>query len=1040
MNFSRRWQKVKDILYAALEMGVAERTAFLDEKCDGDHELRREVESLLAAHGAAERLESPAIEMIAADVSDEATNGIAGKLLGHYEVIEKLGAGGMGEIYSARDTLLGRKVALKLLPFYFTQDTERVRRFQQEARAASALNHPNILTIYEIRQVDSTHYIATELINGETLRDRISRGPLKITEALDVGIQVAGALAAAHEAGIAHRDIKPENIMLRRDRIVKVLDFGLAKLTEKPATDAEASTMVHTDEGIVMGTAQYMSPEQARGLSVDARTDIWSLGCVLYEMLTGRAAFAAPTTGDVIVSILEREPPPLNRYAENVPAELDWLIKKTLRKDSDERYQTTRELLSDLRSIRQRLEFESELERSVSPENDTTIAARRSGEQVVEGTAEQPISHPTSSAEYIVTGMRNHKGWTGLVMAAILTVAGVVLFYNWSRGEVLTDKDTILLTDFVNTTGDSDFDGTLKQALAVQLGQSPFLNIFPDQRVRESLRYMERSPDERVTKEIGREICQREGLKALLTGSIASLGNNYVITLEALNGQSGDTLVSEQVEAASKEQVLGKLGEAATRLRGKLGESLSSIQKFDAPIQQATTSSLEAFKAYVIGQELSRIGKFAEAIPHLKRAIELDPNFAMAYTAAAVMYSNLADSAATEYATKGFELRDRVTERERLRISEFYYSIVTDEQEKQLEVLELSNRTYPRSAATLNNLVLAYALRGQYEKGVEKATEALRVDPNLAVVYGNLGWNYMALGRYEEAKATFEQAYARNLHWLRIHSNHYLVAFGQGDEAEMQRQLEWASGKPFEYVFLEMKGWGEMAKGRSRQSAETMRRSAEYAQNQGLKSEAGRIHSILASWHALLGDCRQSRAETAASLAAVKAIDPETTAALAPALCGDSEHAQTLLNNLERRWPLSTQVNAMWGPLSRAVVETNKGNGTEAVRLLQKVSSYDMGWSVGYWATYIRAQAHLRQGNSSVAMAEFQKIIDRPGVWPAAVHVPLAHLGLARAAALAGDTSKSRKAYQDFFALWKDADPDIPILVEAKKEYQKLAE
>ena len=1042
MNASERWQKVKDILYAALEMDAAGRSGFLDAKCGSDQEMRREIESLIAAHESSESLESPAVEALASVVSGGQSDGLIGTSLGHYEVVDKIGTGGMGEVYLAQDTSLGRKVALKLLPSYFTQDSERLRRFQQEARAASALNHPNILTIYEIRQIDSTNYIATEFIEGETLRERIGRGPLQIADALDVGIQVAGALAAAHEAGIVHRDIKPENIMLRRDRIVKVLDFGLAKLTEKPTTDPDASTVVHTDEGIVMGTAQYMSPEQARGLKVDGRTDIWSLGCVLYEMLAGRAPFTGPTSGDVIVSILEREPPPLSVYTDGLPPELDWLVKKALRKDIDERYQTAKELLSDLRALRQRIEFESELERSTAPERETTIAARTSGEQIVERTVEQPYAHPTSSAEYIVTGIRNHKGWTGFVVAAVLIVTGLVLFYNWNRAEVLTEKDTILLTEFVNTTGDPVFDGTLKQALAVQLGQSPFLNIFPEQRVRQSLRYMERPPDERVTKEIGREICQREGLKALLTGSIANLGNNYVITLEALNGQTGDSLVSEQVEAESKEQVIGKLGEAATRLREKLGESLSSIQKFDAPIHQATTSSLEALKAYVLGQELNRSGKSAEAIPHFKRAIEIDPNFAMAYVGVAVNYSNEMDPSnfAAQYATKAFELRDRVTERERFRISEFYYNLVTDEFDKRLELLELSNRTYPGSAATLNNLVLAYSQLGQYEKAVELAIEGLRIDPNVAVLYGNLGWNYMALRRYDEAEATFEQGYARNLHYYHTHINHYLTAFGQGDKTEMHRQLEWASGKPIEYAFLEFKSWVEMFEGRSRQSSDTARGAAESAQAQGLNSDAGRILANLAAWHALNGNCRQSRVETTNTLAAMAGRDPEPRALLGPALCGDVARTQSLIDALVRRWPSGAEVNDIWTPVSRAAVEINRGNSAEAIRQLQKARRFEMGWVAGFWPTYLRGQAYLRQGSAAEAMAEFQKIIDRRGVWPAAVHFPLAHLGLARAAALAGDREKSRKAYQDFFALWKDADPDIPILLEAKKEYERSVE
>jgi tetratricopeptide (TPR) repeat protein len=486
--------------------------------------------------------------------------------------------------------------------------------------------------------------------------------------------------------------------------------------------------------------------------------------------------------------------------------------------------------------------------------------------------------------------------------------------------------------------------------------------------------------------------------------------------------------------------VIGKLGEAATRLRGKLGESLSSIQKFDAPIQQATTSSLDAFKAYAMGQELSRKADFPASIAQFKRAVEIDPNFAMAYAALAINSWNLADPGgmAAEYAKKAFELRDRVTERERFRISEFYYNLVTGELDKRIEVLELSNRTYPGSVGTLNNLVLANAEIGKYEENIKLGTEALRIDPNVAVIYGNLGWNYMALGRYDEAKATFEQAYARNFHWHPIHFTHYLVAFGQGDKEEMQKQLEWAKGKPIEYTLWEMKSWTEMFEGRVRQSSETAHRAAESANAQGLKNDAARILSNLAAWHALLGDCKTSRAVTTETLATEKGVDPEMRAVLGPSLCGDSAQTKSISDQLVKRWPLSTEINLNWAPVSRAALETNKGNPAEAVRLLQKANPYEMGWLAGFWPTYIRAQAYLRQGSAAEAMNEFQNIIDRRGVWPAAVHYPLAHLGFARAAALAGDSAKSRKAYEDFFTLWKDADADIPILLEARREYDKL--
>jgi serine/threonine protein kinase/Flp pilus assembly protein TadD len=841
MKPSERWQEVKEILYPALEMEAGERVSFLDQKCGDDGELRREIESLLRAHNnAAERFESPAVELMAPVVSNERADGMVGSSLGHYEIVEKLGAGGMGEVYLAHDGRLDRKVALKILPVFFTQDPDRLRRFQQEARAASALNHPNILTVHEIGNIDSVNYIATEFVDGETLRDRMNRTPLKISEALDVTTQVTSALATAHEAGIIHRDIKPENVMLRRDGIVKVLDFGLAKLASRPNIDLEASTMVNTGEGIVMGTAQYMSPEQARAIAVDARTDIWSLGCVLYEMLARRSPFDAPTAGDVVVSVLEREPSPVTRFAPEIPSELDWIVKKALRKERDERYQTGKELLSDLRSLRHRLDFEAEVERTASPDlRITGVTAQQSDQQPATETIKQPIAPPTSSAEYLIIGIRRHKTVAFVVLAALLISSASAAFFFFNREPALTEKDDILLADITNTTGDSVFDGTLKQALAVQLGQSPFLNIFPEDRVRETLRYMGRSPDERVTREIAREICQREGLTALLVGSIASLGSHYVITLETLNSQTGDALAREQVEAESKEQVISKLGEAATKLREKLGESLASIRRFDTPLAQATTSSLEALKAYTLGRDLGRKGKYIEAVLFLKRAAELDPNFAAAYASLALMHTNSGeDHLAAGDAERAFELRGRTSEREKFFISNMYYTLTTQEIDKSTEGLELWKQTYPRDAVPRNNLSRNYALMGQYDKAVEEAGEAIRLEPNRANSYTSLAVSFLCLNRFDEARAIFEQAVEKKLDPYYLHAGFYPLAFVQGDEATMQRQVDWAKGNPFEGVFFSAQAHAAAFSGQRRKSQELFRRSAEINDQYGLKESA----------------------------------------------------------------------------------------------------------------------------------------------------------------------------------------------------------
>ncbi|HVS83126.1 MAG TPA: protein kinase, partial [Pyrinomonadaceae bacterium] len=608
-----------------------------------------------------------------------------GTRLGRYDIRSKIGEGGMGEVYLAQDTKLDRKVALKILPAEVAADRNRMSRFVQEAKAASALNHPNIITIYEIEQIDSVNFIATEFVDGETLRERMRSAPMSFAEVLDVAIQTASALSAAHAAGIVHRDIKPENVMLRRDGIVKVLDFGLAKLTADQSgtvdTQVPTKALFWTDPGKVVGTVIYMSPEQARGIPVDARTDIFSFGVVLYEMIAGCLPFTGSSTSDVMASILsEKNAQPLARYSREVPAELERIVGKALRKDREERYQIIKDLALDLKSLKQRLEFEVERERSVSPDLISAARLTTSGRHSKFDRTENPVirtdeiaaAPTTSGVASVFSKIKRHK-LAAAVTLAILTVTAVGFFVFRSRAPALTEKDTILLTDFDNKTGDAVFDGTLKQALAVHLRQSPFLNLFADDRVRETLRLMNRAPDERVTPTIGREICQRQGLKAMLTSSIASLGRNYVINLEAVNAQTGEVLASEQSEAEGKEKVLRSLGEAATRLREKLGESLSSIQKFS--LEQVTTSSLEALKAYSLGAEQNVKGKYFESISSLKHAIELDPNFASAYSLLAGNYTGTNQPGlAAEAARKAFELRERVSEREKLLIADQYYS------------------------------------------------------------------------------------------------------------------------------------------------------------------------------------------------------------------------------------------------------------------------------------------------------------------------------------------------------------------------------
>jgi len=967
----------------------------------------------------------------------------------HYRIVEKLGAGGMGEVYLAEDMKLGRKVAIKILSEEYTTNRDRLHRFEQEACAASALNHPNILTIHEVGNDEGRHYIATEYIDGVTLRRKIGGAQIEAREILDIAVQVASALEEAHAAGIIHRDIKPDNIMVRRNGYVKVLDFGLAKLTEtsteREPSDGEASTrvLVQTDAGVVMGTSHYMSPEQARGKPVDARSDIWSLGVVIYEMVAGRTPFEGETSTDVIVAITQKEPAPLLRFAPNLPAELDWIVTKALRKDREERYQTIKELLVDLRRLKQRLEFEAELERSVAPESFTRstisgVISPPTGTAQALPTAEKTVSH-VSSAEYIVTGIRHHKIAALIVALIVVAAVGMGTYFYAHRKPVLTDQDTILLTDFINSTGEQVFDGTLKQALAVQLGQTPFLNIYPDERVRETLRFMGKSPEERITKDIGREICQRQGIKALLSGSIASLGSHYIITLEALNAQSGDPIAREQVEATSKESVLSSLGNATSNLRQKLGESLSSIKKYDVKIDQATTSSLEALKAYSMGDQARNSGSSRESLSFYQKAIELDPNFAMAYARIAVYYGNRTElEAAVPYVEKAFALRERVSEREKLYISEKYYNYVTGEVDKSIEVLTTWASQYPNDYIPHNNLALNYQYLGKYAEAQKEAQRAVELNPTNVSSRDNLVGSFMGQGLVDEAVQANEELAKLSPQFPAVYFNRYQLAFLRGDQSAMTSLESSTKGKPEEADAVATAAARAGYYGKYKEAESLAAQSLELFKNQKRLESAGQLMLFMAMRQAVLGRCQQAKQNVTAGLALDRGRISLGSAGFASAICQDTAQAQSLLDETLKRFPKDTATVECVVPMIKATLELNRGNAANAIQILEPVRSKELGIFLGVGANYLRGRCYLQQRMGREAAGEFEKIIAARGVEIFGAEHVLAHLNLARAAMLTGDTAKARKEYQDFLALWKDADQDLPMLVEARKEYEAL--